>query len=56
MAAILVLGSKLCELGYLTVGEVTAFLFYMIQILVNFMIMAQVLGSVMSVSAFTKLI
>ena len=50
MAAILVLGAKLCEDGKLTVGEITAFLFYMMQILMNFMILASVLGSVMSVS------
>ena len=50
MAAILVLGAKLCEQGVLTVGEITAFLFYMMQILMNFMILASVIGSVMSVS------
>jgi len=49
MAAILVLGAKLCEQDKLTVGAITAFLFYMMQILMNFMILASVLGSVMSV-------
>lgn len=50
MAAILVLGAQLCKDGKLTVGDITAFLFYMMQILINFMILASVLGSVMSVS------
>lgn len=49
MAAILVLGAKLCEDGKLTIGEITSFLFYMMQILLNFMILASVLGSVMSI-------
>jgi len=49
MAAILIVGAKLCEEGKLSVGEITAFLFYMMQILLNFMILASVLGSVMSV-------
>lgn len=54
MAAILVLGAKLCEQGVLTVGEIVAFLFYMMQILMNFMILASVIGSVMSVSIYHK--
>jgi ATP-binding cassette, subfamily B (MDR/TAP), member 9 len=49
MVAILALGAKLCADGELTVGEITAFLFYMMQILINFMILAQVLGSIFSV-------
>jgi ATP-binding cassette subfamily B protein len=49
MAAILIAGAKLCQDGKLTIGEVTAFLFYMMQILINFMILASVLGSVMSI-------
>jgi ATP-binding cassette subfamily B protein len=49
MAASLVLGAKLCEENKLSIGEITSFLFYMMQILINFMILASVLGSVMSI-------
>lgn len=51
MAVILALGAKLYEEGLITIGEITAFMFYMMQILMNFMILASVLGSVMSVIA-----
>ncbi|CDW80051.1 abc transporter b family protein [Stylonychia lemnae] len=49
MAVIVGLGSKLYQDGEITIGEITAFLFYMMQILMNFMILASVLGSVMSI-------
>lgn len=49
MAAILVLGGYLCKNGELTVGQITSYLFFMIELLINFMILASVLGSVMSV-------
>lgn len=52
MAVILALGAKLYEEGLITIGEITAFMFYMMQILMNFMILASVLGSVMSVRTF----
>jgi ABC-type multidrug transport system fused ATPase/permease subunit len=55
MAAILVLGAKLVEHNKLTIGEITSFLFYMMQILLNFMVLASVLGSVMSVSKHSAL-
>ena len=49
MAAIFGVGARLCSENKLTVGEITAFLFYMIQILINFMLIASVLGSIASV-------
>lgn len=49
MAVILALGAKLNHDGKISIGEITAFMFYMMQILINFMILASVLGSVMSV-------
>lgn len=52
MAVILALGAKLYQEGKITIGEITAFMFYMMQILINFMILASVLGSVMSVMFF----
>ncbi len=54
MAAIFGVGAKLCSENKLTIGEITAFMFYMIQILINFMLIATVLGSIMTVS--TKII
>lgn len=50
MAAIFGVGAKLVSEGKLSLGEITAFMFYMMQILINFMIIASVIGSVMSVS------
>ena len=52
MAAIFAIGTSLVKDGQLTIGQITAFMFYLLQILINFMILAQVLGSVMSVSPF----
>jgi len=54
MAVILALGAKLYQEGKITIGEITAFMFYMMQILINFMILASVLGSVMSVMFFSQ--
>lgn len=54
MAAIFGVGAKLCSENKLTIGEITAFLFYMLQILINFMIIATVLGSIMTVSHLTS--
>jgi hypothetical protein len=56
MAAIFGVGAKLCEEKKLTIGEITAFLFYMIQILINFMLIASVLGSIMTVISVYPLI
>jgi hypothetical protein len=39
MAAVIILGCKLCEQGSLSVGQITTFLFFMIQILVNFVVL-----------------
>ncbi len=49
MAAIFAIGTALVKEELLTIGQITAFMFYLLQILINFMILAQVLGSVMSV-------
>lgn len=49
IGSILLVGGLLCQKGQLTVGQITTFLFYMIQILINFMIISQVFGQVMSV-------
>ena len=49
MAAIFAIGTALVKEKLLTIGQITAFMFYLLQILINFMILAQVLGSVMSV-------
>lgn len=43
------LGANLTQNGKLSVGAVSSFIFYMMQILINFMILASVLGSVMSI-------
>ena len=49
MAAIFGVGARLCSQGKLTIGEITAFMFYMIQILINFMMIAAVFGSIAQV-------
>eukprot|EP00347_Sterkiella_histriomuscorum_P001240 403372791 len=49
MAIIVGLGANLYQKNEISIGEITAFLFYMMQILMNFMILASVLGSVMSI-------
>lgn len=49
MCAVIVLGCKLVQRGEITVGQITSFLFFMIQILVNFVILGQVLGSIMQI-------
>ena len=50
MASILLVGSILCQKGILEVGDIASFMLYMIQILINFMMLAHVFGSVMTVS------
>lgn len=49
MVAIIFVGSQLYKEGKITLGDITSFLLYMMQLLMNFMILASVLGSVMSV-------
>jgi ABC-type multidrug transport system fused ATPase/permease subunit len=41
MAAIFAIGTSLVKEGLLTIGQITAFMFYLLQILINFMILAQ---------------
>lgn len=52
MAAIFAIGTSLVRDGLLTIGQITAFMFYLLQILINFMILAQVLGAAMSVRSY----
>jgi len=47
--AILLVGSKLIQEGHLSIGSITAFLLYLIQLLMNFMMLTGLLGSVMAV-------
>ncbi len=49
MAAIFGVGAKLCSEGKLSIGQITSFLFYLVQILVNFLIVAQVFGSISTI-------
>jgi ABC-type bacteriocin/lantibiotic exporter with double-glycine peptidase domain len=49
MAAIFGVGAKLCSENKLSIGQITAFMFYMLQILINFMMMAAVFGSIAQV-------
>jgi hypothetical protein len=39
-------GAILCERGEVTVGDITAFLLYMIQLIFNFAVVSIVVGSV----------
>jgi ABC-type multidrug transport system fused ATPase/permease subunit len=48
-AVILVVGAYLCKAKLLTVGVIATFMFYMIQILIQFMTLAHVFGQVMTV-------
>ena len=52
MVVIIYVGSLLYKEGKISLGEITSFLLYMMQLLINFMVLASVLGSVMSVSPF----
>lgn len=54
MAAIFAIGTSLVKERLLTIGQITAFMFYLLQILINFMILAQVLGAAMSVRSSFK--
>jgi ABC-type multidrug transport system fused ATPase/permease subunit len=54
MAAIFAIGTSLVKERLLTIGQITAFMFYLLQILINFMILAQVLGAAMSVRSYFK--
>jgi len=47
--AILLVGAKLIQEGHLSIGSITAFLLYLIQLLMNFMMLTGLLGSVMAV-------
>lgn len=49
LCGILALGAALVNSGDITIGAVTAFLFYLIQILLNFLVLSSVLGSVMAI-------
>lgn len=49
MCVIIYLGSVLYERGDIDIGDITSFLLYMMQLLLNIMLLASVLGSVMSV-------
>lgn len=49
MAAIIYVASRLVQQGKIDIGTVTAFLFYMILLLVNFGIIAGVFGNVMAI-------
>jgi hypothetical protein len=49
MVVIIYVGSLLYKAGRITIGDNTAFMLYMMQLLINFMVLASVLGSVMSV-------
>jgi hypothetical protein len=40
MAAIFAIGTTLVREDKLTIGEITAFMFYLLQILINFMILS----------------
>jgi ATP-binding cassette subfamily B (MDR/TAP) protein 9 len=44
MASILLVGGLLVQSGKLQIGDIASFMFYMIQILINFMMLAQVFG------------
>lgn len=50
MVVIIYLGAHLYLDGKISLGEITAFFLQMMQLLINFMVLASVLGSVMSVS------
>ena len=49
MAAIIYYGSRLSEKGEITVGQITSFLLYMIQLIFNFAIVAIVIANVFKV-------
>lgn len=49
MCVIIYIGSEQFKAGYIDIGDITSFLLYMMQLLLNFMLLASVLGSVMSV-------
>jgi ABC-type multidrug transport system fused ATPase/permease subunit len=46
MAVIIIIGSNLYQAGKINLGDITSFLLYMMQILMNFMILAAVVGSI----------
>jgi len=57
MCLIIYMGSYLHLQGKISLGNITAFLLYLMQLLINFMILAGVLGSIMSViGASTKIV
>jgi ABC-type multidrug transport system fused ATPase/permease subunit len=49
MAVIIIIGSNLYQAGKINLGDITSFLLYMMQILMNFMILAAVVGSIAQV-------
>ena len=49
MAGIIYVASKLFEDGKITIGEISTFLFYMIQLLFNFAMVSMVFGNVSAV-------
>jgi len=54
MAGIIYYGAKLKADGLITIGDISAFLLYMIQLLFNFAIMAVVFGNVFKVIGASK--
>ena len=46
MAGIIYYGAILHDNGQITIGQITSFLLYMVQLIFNFMIVAMVLGNI----------